>query len=85
MWKRPWIAYGAVFLGVCGHASSEFMAVLSGVFGPEVSVWRFLLGGSGLVLWALLTPTARDLLAPLRECGLRLVILSFFGGSQFFD
>ncbi|MDP6768425.1 MAG: DMT family transporter [Arenicellales bacterium] len=81
MWKRPWIAYGAVFLGVCGHASSEFMAVLSGVFGPEVSVWRFLLGGSGLVLWALLTPAARDLLTPLREHGLRLMGLSFFGVS----
>jgi len=81
MWQRSWFAYGAVFLGVCGHASSEFVAVLSGVAGPEVSVWRFLLCGSGLVLWALLTPTARDLLAPLRECGLRLVILSFFGVS----
>ncbi len=62
MWQRPWFAYGAVFLGVCGHASSEFVAVLSGVSGPEVSVWRFLLGSSGLVLLALLTPAARNLL-----------------------
>ncbi len=81
MWQRPWFAYGAVFLGVCGHASSEFVAVLSGVSGPEVSVWRFLLGSSGLVLLALLTPAARNLLVPLREHGLRLTILSFFGVS----
>ena len=81
MWQRPWFAYGAVFLGVCGHASSEFVAVLSGVSGPEVSVWRFLLGGSGLVLLALMTPTARNLLEPLRKHGLRLTILSFFGVS----
>ncbi|MDP6290116.1 MAG: hypothetical protein QF586_07840, partial [Arenicellales bacterium] len=66
MWQRSWFAYSAVFLGVCGHASSEFVAVLSGVSGPEVSVWRFLLGGSGLVLLALLTPATRNLLAPLR-------------------
>jgi hypothetical protein len=40
--KYTWVAYLAVFLGVTGHASSEFMAVLSGVAGPELSVWRFL-------------------------------------------
>lgn len=80
-WSRPWVAYAAVFAGVCGHASSEFVAVLSGVSGPEVSVWRYLIGGSGLVLWALATPGARDLLAPLRAHGMRLLALSFFGVS----
>ncbi len=53
MWSRPGIAYLAVFIGVLGHASSEFVAVLSGVSGPEVSSWRFLLGGTGLLLIAM--------------------------------
>ena len=48
--KYSWLAYLAVFLGVCGHASSEFFSVLSGVKGPELSVWRFLLGGFGLIV-----------------------------------
>jgi drug/metabolite transporter (DMT)-like permease len=69
----------AVFVGVTGHASSEFFAVLSGISGPEVSVWRYLLGGAGLVLWALLLPGSRDLLSPLRAEGWRLVWLSFVG------
>ena len=34
-------AYPAVFIGVCGHASSEFFAKLTAVAGPEVSVWRY--------------------------------------------
>lgn len=72
-------AYPAVFVGVCGHASSEFFAVLSGVRGPEVSVWRYLLGGAGLVLWALATRESRDLWSPLRAEGGRIVLLSFFG------
>ncbi|MEM7523035.1 MAG: DMT family transporter [Pseudomonadota bacterium] len=57
----------AVFVGVCGHASSEFFAVLSGVSGPEVSVWRYMIGSAGLLLWALATPEHRDILTPLRE------------------
>ena len=69
----------ATFVGVCGHASSEFFAVLSGVSGPEVSVWRYLLGGFGLVVWALLVPGSRDLISPLRAEGGRLVVLSFVG------
>jgi drug/metabolite transporter (DMT)-like permease len=67
----PWhrhsaLAYLAVFIGVLGHASTEFVAVLSGVGGPELSVWRFLLGGSGLVVLALTFPASRDLVTPLR-------------------
>jgi len=54
MWNRPAIAYLAVSIGVLGHASSEFVAVLSGVAGPEVSSWRFLLGGMGLLLVAIM-------------------------------
>ena len=72
-------AYLAVFAGVCGHASSEFVSVLSGVKGPELSVWRFLLGGFGLVVLALIFPASRDLVAPFREYKFRLVWLSLLG------
>jgi drug/metabolite transporter (DMT)-like permease len=72
-------AYVAIMLGVLGHASSEFVAVLTGLFGPELSVWRFILGGSGLVLVALLYPPSRDLLTPLREQPLKIILLAFFG------
>ncbi len=75
------LAYLAVFIGVLGHASSEFVAVLTGLQGPEASVWRYLLGGFGLVLWALLTPGSRDLTAPLRDNGLWFLALSLFGVS----
>ena len=75
------IAYGAVFIGVCGHASTEFVAVLSGVGGPELSVWRFLLGGIGLILLALIFPASRDLRAPFKTDGGRMVWLSLLGVS----
>ena len=74
-------AYLAVFIGVTGHASSEFFAVLSGISGPEVSVWRYLIGGAGLVLWALCRADSRDLITPLREEGWGLVVLSLVGVS----
>ena len=79
--KYSWLAYLAVFLGVCGHASSEFFSVLSGVKGPELSVWRFLLGGLGLIALALFFPNSRNLLEPFRKDGLRLVGLSAMGVS----
>ncbi len=43
-------AYLCVFIGVCGHASSEFFAVLSGIKGAEVSVWRYIYPNSLIVL-----------------------------------
>ncbi len=73
------LAYIAVFIGVCGHASSEFFAVLSGVSGPEASVWRYIIGAVGLVIWALMTPGSRDLLAPLRAGAGRFILLSLIG------
>jgi len=80
LWHRyGWVAYLAVFLGVVGHATSEFVSVLTGVFGPEVSVWRFAIGALGLVLLCLASPQDRDLLTPLREHGLAIVLLSVFG------
>ena len=79
--KYSGIAYLAVFLGVCGHASSEFFSVLCYIQGPELSVWRFLLGGFGLILLALLFPNSRNLLEPFRKDGLRLIGLSAMGVS----
>lgn len=79
--KYSWLAYLAVFLGVCGHASSEFFSVLCGLKGPELSVWRFLLGGLGLIILALIFPNSRNLLKPFRNDGLRLVGLSAMGVS----
>ena len=77
--KYAFVAYLAVFLGVTGHASSEFVSVLSGVKGPELSVWRFLLGGFGLIILALIFPSTRNLLEPFKTHGFRLVSLSFIG------
>jgi len=81
MRMTPTLAYLAVFIGVTGHASSEFFAVLSGVAGPEVSVWRYVLGGAGLLVVALSRRATRDLLTPLRQDGLRLLLLSLGGVS----
>ena len=72
-------AYPAVLIGVSGHASSEFFAKLGGVGGPETSVWRYLLGGFGLILWALMHRESRDLITPLRREGLNIVWLSLMG------
>lgn len=80
LWHRySTLAYLAVLLGVVGHASSEFVAVLTQIKGPELSVWRFLLGGLGLVGLALLFPSSRNLIEPFRNEGLRLVWLSTLG------
>lgn len=80
LWHRhAWVAYLAVFVGVCGHASTEFVQKLSGVAGPEFSVWRFVLGGAGLVLLALIFPASRDILRPLREHPVKILALSILG------
>ena len=78
---HPTLAYWVIFLGVCGHASSEFFAVLSGVAGPEVSVWRYTLGSFGLVVIALLSPQSRDLWTPIKAEWRRLLSLGLFGIS----
>ncbi len=84
LWRRhAWIAYLAVFIGVLGHASSEFVAKIisnnAPISGPEVSVWRFFLGGLGLVVVAMLIPATRDLVTPMRKNGVALVLFSVFG------
>ncbi len=82
LWHRyASVAYGAVFMGVIAHASAEFVAKLSGVGGPEMSVWRFVLGGAGLVILALLQPQGRNLLAPFKTHGTKLLLLSLLGIS----
>ncbi|MEM7022834.1 MAG: DMT family transporter [Pseudomonadota bacterium] len=73
------LAYAAILLGVFGHATSEFVAVQTGVSGPEQSVWRFMLGGLGLIVVALAMADSRDLLTPLRERPVEIVLLSVFG------
>ena len=55
-------AYSAAFLGVFGHATSEFFSVYSGLKGPEVSVWRFTIGGAALLVFALIQKESRNLL-----------------------
>ncbi|MEM8842687.1 MAG: DMT family transporter, partial [Pseudomonadota bacterium] len=84
---RPWLAYLLCFIGVCGHASSEFVARLADTPGPEFTVWRFMVGGSCLLVLTQLWPGQHDLRSPLRENGLRIIALSCFGmtlGQLFF-
>ena len=73
------IAYIAAFLGVCGHASSEFFVKLSGISGVEVSVWRFGIGGLALLTLSLINPSSRNLISPLKQKFIPIVTLSVFG------
>ena len=76
---KTWIPYLMCFIGVCGHASSEFVAKIANTPGPEFSVWRFMIGGACLVILTQFWPGQRDLITPLREKGPRIVILSCIG------
>ena len=73
------LAYLLVFIGVCGHASSEFFSILSGVSGPEASVWRYALGAFGLLIISLAMPSTRDLWTPLQKHPLYLTVISILG------
>ena len=73
------LAYLAAFLGVCGHASSEFFVKLSGISGVEVSVWRFGLGGFALLILCIINSSSRNLIQPLKENLYPIVFLSVFG------
>lgn len=70
---RGLLAYLACMIGVIGHASSEFVAKLADTPGPEFTVWRFMIGGSLLIILTQFWPGARDLISPLRRDGLRIV------------
>jgi len=76
---RALLAYSAAFLGVFGHATSEFFSVYSGLKGPEVSVWRFIIGGAALLLVALIQNESRNLLKPVLEKPLVVIPLAIFG------
>ncbi len=66
-------------MGVFGHSTSEFFSVLSGLRGPEVSVWRYMMGATSLLVVSLSLKNSRNLLQPLREQPFRVLALSVFG------
>jgi drug/metabolite transporter (DMT)-like permease len=72
-------AYLSTFGGVFAHATSEFFAVLSGVKGPELTVWRFFVGAICLVIVSLSSKSSRDLLQPLREEPFQVTSLVLLG------
>ncbi len=72
-------AYIATFMGVFGHATSEFFSVFSGLRGPEVSVWRYLVGAAALLIVALSSKKTRNILQPVREQPVRVISLALFG------
>ncbi len=75
-------AYSAAFLGVFGHATSEFFSVYSSLKGPEVSVWRFTIGGAALLVVALIQKESRNLLQPVFEKPFLVIPLAVFGMSM---
>ncbi len=75
------IAYFSAFLGMCGHASSEFFVKLSGVSGIEVTVWRFGIGALALIILSLIDPKSRNLIEPLKTSLFPIVMLSVLGMS----
>jgi len=63
-----------------GHVQPEAPVYVGlSIGGPEVSVWRFFLGGLGLVVVALLIPGSRDLATPMKDKTLGLIGFSIFG------
>ncbi|MEM7523521.1 MAG: DMT family transporter [Pseudomonadota bacterium] len=76
---RPNFAYLLCFIGVCGHASSEFVAKIANTAGPELSVWRFMIGGACLLLLTQIWPGQRDIVTPLRKKGVKIALLSCLG------
>jgi drug/metabolite transporter (DMT)-like permease len=72
-------AYLSTFMGVFGHATSEFFTVLSGLKGAEVSVWRFMVGGAALLIVSLSSKNSRNLLLPLKEQPFQVLTLCICG------
>lgn len=73
---RGMIAYIACFIGVIGHASSEFVAKIADTPGPEFSVWRFMIGGTLLLVLTQVWPGARDIWTPLKRDWFRIIFHS---------
>ena len=74
-------AKSAAFLGVFGHATSEFFFVYSGSEGPEVSVWSLTIGSAALVVVALIQIESLSLLQSVFEKSFLVIPLSVFGMS----
>ena len=75
-------AYSAAFLGVFGHATSEFFFVYSGSEGPEVSVWSLTIGSAALVVVALIQIESLSLLQSVFEKPFLVIPLAVFGMSM---
>ncbi len=75
------IAYISAFLGMCGHASSEFFVKLCGISGVEVTVWRFGIGSISLLILSLINPQSRNLIGPLKTNFFSILALSVLGMS----
>ena len=75
-------AYSAAFLGVFGHATSEFFSVYSGLKGAEVSVWRFTIESAALLVVTLVQKESRNLLRPVFKNPFLVIPLAVFGMSM---
>ena len=75
-------AYSAAFLGVFGHATSEFFSVYSGLDGPKVSVWPFSIGSAALLVVALIQIESRNLLQSVFKKPFLVIPLAVFGMSM---
>ncbi len=75
-------AYLAAFLGVFGHVTCEFFSVYSGLDGPEVSVWRFTIGGAALLAVALVQKESHNLFRPVFKNPFLVISLTVFGMSM---
>lgn len=73
------LAYILIFIGVLGHGSSEYFSVLTGLSGPETSVWRFMIGSFGLIIAALIFMRPTRIITPLRQSALPLAWASLVG------
>ncbi|MEL6997722.1 MAG: DMT family transporter [Pseudomonadota bacterium] len=73
---RGALAYLACFTGVVGHASSEFVSKIADTPGPEFSVWRFMIGGTLLLILTQFWPGARDIWTPLKRDWKRIIFTS---------
>ena len=65
-----------------GHATSEFFSVYSVLDGPEVSVWRFTIGGTALLVFALVQKESCNLLRPVFKKPFLVIPLAVFGMSM---
>ena len=58
----------------------NFLLNCQGFLGPEVTIWRFGIGGLALLILSLINPKSRDLISPLKT-DFYIFILSVVGMS----